>query len=80
MDYGDGGRIEAYGLEAPVRIEVLAASHPICAGLGDGFTLTDELYLYPVHQEDVVPLLRRGSAPTQPFGTACLAASSGTPW
>ena len=44
------------------RIEVVETGHPICAGLEDGFELTDELYLCPVFEDDVVPLMR-SSAP-----------------
>ena len=36
---------------------VLAADHPVCAGVGD-FALDDELYCCPVFDADVVPLLR----------------------
>lgn len=42
-------------------IEVVAHGHPVCEGLGDGFTLTDELYLCPVNEADVTPLLRSGA-------------------
>lgn len=34
--------------------------HPICAGLEDGFDITDELFLYPVLADRVTPLLRTG--------------------
>jgi type 1 glutamine amidotransferase len=37
-------------------VEVVAPDHPVCAGVGQ-FDLTDELYLCPVFEEDVVPLL-----------------------
>jgi len=33
-------------------------THPVLAGLEDGFELTDELYLFPLLEDDVVPLLR----------------------
>ncbi len=52
--YPDSG----YQFDVTHRVEVLDADHPVCAGLGDGFTLTDELYLFPVLEDDVVPLLR----------------------
>lgn len=39
-------------------IEVLDAGHPICAGLPPTFTITDEVYLYPVLEDDVQPLMR----------------------
>jgi trehalose utilization protein len=40
------------------RVEVIDRSHPVCAGLGDGFELTDELYCFPVAEDEVVPLMR----------------------
>jgi uncharacterized protein len=52
--YPDSG----YRLHEPHHVEVVDAAHPICAGLGDGFDLTDELYLCPVFSDDVVPLMR----------------------
>ena len=52
--YPDSG----YLFDVTHRVEVLDPSHPITAGLGDGFTITDELYLFPVLTDEVVPLLR----------------------
>ena len=40
------------------RITVLDKSHPIVAGLGDGFDIVDETYLCPYAEDSVVPLLR----------------------
>ena len=54
VDYPDSG----YRFDVRHRVEVLDPAHPVCAGLGDGFELTDELYLFPVLSADVVPLLR----------------------
>ena len=54
VSYPDSG----YLFDVTHRVEVLDPDHPMCAGLGDGFELTDELYLYPVLTESVVPLLR----------------------
>jgi uncharacterized protein len=54
VSYPDSG----YRFDVTHQVEVLDPSHPICDGLGDGFTLTDELYLYPVLTDSVVPLLR----------------------
>ena len=54
VNYPDSG----YRFDVTHRVEVLDPTHPICRGLADGFTLTDELYLYPVLSDDVVPLLR----------------------
>ncbi|MDX1734487.1 MAG: ThuA domain-containing protein [Halioglobus sp.] len=39
------------------RISVVA-QHPVTAGLPDTFEMTDELYLCPVFEDDVEPLLR----------------------
>lgn len=38
----------------------VVADHPVTAGLGDGFTITDELYLTRIDEEDKLPLLRSG--------------------
>ena len=40
------------------NVSVLDTQHPIAAGLGEGFQLTDELYLYEVFENDIAPLLR----------------------
>jgi uncharacterized protein len=50
---------------ARYTVRVLAADHPVCAGVGD-FELDDELYCCPVFDADVVPLLR-ASAVDGPF-------------
>ncbi|MDH3755607.1 MAG: ThuA domain-containing protein [Acidimicrobiia bacterium] len=39
-------------------VEVLDPGHPISAGLGDSFEITDELYLFPIFESHVVPLFR----------------------
>lgn len=52
--YPDSG----YRFDVHHHVEVLAPDHPVCDGLGDGFDLTDELYLFPVLEDDVVPLMR----------------------
>lgn len=52
--YPDSG----YRFDVTHRVTVLDPRHPVCEGLGDGFELTDELYLYPVLEDSVVPLLR----------------------
>ncbi len=53
-----------YQFDVTHRVSVLDPAHPVCAGLGEGFTLTDELYLLPVLDHDVVPLLRTDAALT----------------
>lgn len=40
------------------RVRVVAPEHPVVAGLGDGFEIEDELYLFRVFEDDVTPLLR----------------------
>jgi uncharacterized protein len=52
--YPDSG----YVFDVTHHVSVIDPTHPICAGLGTGFDLTDELYCYPVLTDSVVPLLR----------------------
>lgn len=47
-----------YTREVEHRIEPIDASHPICAGLGGGFDIVDEVYLHPVLLDRVTPILR----------------------
>lgn len=54
VDYPDSG----YRFDVTHTVEVLAPEHPVCAGLGPTFSLTDELYCFPVFTDSVVPLLR----------------------
>jgi type 1 glutamine amidotransferase len=54
VDYPDSG----YRFDVTHTIEVLDPTHPVCAGLGRSFTLTDELYCFPVLADEVVPLMR----------------------
>jgi type 1 glutamine amidotransferase len=60
----DGIDLPASGYRFGVthEIEVVDPGHPICAGLDPVFTLTDELYLFPVIESDVTPLLRSRAA------------------
>ncbi len=44
------------------RVRVEAHGHPVVAGLGDGFEITDELYLCEIFEEELVPLLRSDHA------------------
>lgn len=53
-DWPDSG----YRMDAPHHVRVVAPDHPVCAGLGTGFDLVDELYCAPVDEQAVVPLLR----------------------
>lgn len=69
--YPDSG----YRFDVTHRVEVLEPAHPVCAGLGDGFELTDELYCFPVLEGDVVALLRTtfDTADASQFSSADLA-------
>lgn len=71
-DYPDSG----YRFEVTHSVEVVAPEHPVCAGLGMQFTLTDELYCYPVLDDPAAtPLLRTtfDTAETSQFFSADLA-------
>jgi type 1 glutamine amidotransferase len=47
-----------YTEELPHRISCIDPSHPLCAGVEDGFDIVDEMYLNPVLDDDKVPLFR----------------------
>ena len=69
--YPDSG----YRFDVTHTVEVLAPEHPVCAGLGASFTLTDELYCFPVVEQSVTPLLRTTfpTSDTSQFWSADLA-------
>lgn len=54
VEYPDSG----YRHEVTHEVEVLDPSHPICAGIEPRFTLTDEVYLFPVLEDAVNPIMR----------------------
>ncbi len=54
VQYPDSG----YVFDVEHTIEVLEPHHPICRAIAPSFTLTDELYCFPVFEDDVVPLMR----------------------
>ena len=54
VDYPDSG----YRHDVTHTIDVLDPSHPICAGIDSSFTITDEVYLFPVLESRVRPLMR----------------------
>jgi type 1 glutamine amidotransferase len=54
VEYPDSG----YRHDVTHTVEVLDPDHPICAGIGDTFTITDEVYLFPVLEHEVQPLMR----------------------
>jgi type 1 glutamine amidotransferase len=56
-----GGRAwpdSGYRFDVTHTVEVLEPDHPLAAGLPDVFEITDELYLFPVLAEQVVPVMR----------------------
>lgn len=54
VDYPDSG----YLFDVEHTVTVIDRTHPVCEGLGESFTLVDELYCYPVFESDVFPLMR----------------------
>ena len=40
------------------HVSVCPPRHPVATGLGDGFDIVDELYLFPVDEDRVIPILR----------------------
>lgn len=54
VHYPDSG----YRHDVTHTIEVLDTSHPICEGIAPTFTITDEVYLFPVLEHEVQPLMR----------------------
>ena len=69
--YPDSG----YRFDVRHTVEVLQPDHPVCAGLGDSFTLTDELYCFPVLEHTITPLMRTtfDTADASKFSSADLA-------
>ena len=58
-----GTRRQDSGYRHEVTHEVnVVADHPVTRGVPKTFSITDELYLYEVFENDVVPLLRSGHA------------------
>ena len=54
VEYPDSG----YRFDVTHTVEVLDPGHPVCAGLGERFEITDELYCFPVLEDSVTPLMR----------------------
>jgi type 1 glutamine amidotransferase len=52
--YPDSG----YRHEVTHTVEVLDPGHPICGGIDATFQITDEVYLFPVLEDRVEPLMR----------------------
>jgi type 1 glutamine amidotransferase len=47
-----------YTAEVPHRVSCIEPSHPLCAGVEDGFDIVDEVYLNPVLEDRIRPLFR----------------------
>jgi type 1 glutamine amidotransferase len=47
-----------YTEEVSQRISCIDPSHPICAGVEDGFEIVDEVYLNPILEDRITPLFR----------------------
>lgn len=54
VEYPDSG----YRHDVTHTVEVIDPNHPICEGLDPSFEITDEVYLFPVFEESVTPLMR----------------------
>jgi uncharacterized protein len=63
-----------YHFDVTHHVSVLEPDHPVCAGVDDGFELTDELYMVPVLEDSMQPLLRTDAPMTSDhFYSAALA-------
>jgi uncharacterized protein len=63
-----------YHFEVTHHVSVIDPDHPICQGVEQNFELTDELYLVPIFEDKVVPLLRTDAPMTADhFFSAALA-------
>jgi len=51
-----------YRHDVPHHVRVVDADHPVNAGLGEGFDIVDELYLFRAFEDRVHPLLRSDHA------------------
>lgn len=77
MMRGSARQDSGYRHQVTHRVEVLA-DHPVTHGVDPEFTITDELYLYEVYEDSVVPLLRSDYAFVRDnFYSAALAVRDG---
>jgi uncharacterized protein len=53
----DGWPDSGYRHDVTQRLTVVDTEHPVTAGLDGGFELTDEVYLCPIDDDDVAPLI-----------------------
>lgn len=72
-DWPDSG----YAFDVSHHLVPADPGHPVLAGLGGGLTLTDELYLAPVIEDDLTPLLRSDATFTDDRFWSSAAAISG---
>lgn len=61
QDWPDSG----YAFDVAQRLSPVGPGHPVLDGLEGGLTLTDEIYLAPVLEDEVVPLLRSDASFTE---------------
>jgi len=54
IDLPDSG----YRHDVTHTVDVVDPGHPVCDGVPSSFEITDELYLYPVDEASVTPLMR----------------------
>lgn len=47
-----------YTAEVSHHVSCIDPSHPVCAGVEDGFDILDEMYLNPILEDKIVPLFR----------------------
>lgn len=63
-----------YHFDVTHHVSVLNPGHAVCEGVADGFELTDELYLVPIFEDSIQPLLRTDAPMTADhFYSAALA-------
>lgn len=54
VSYPDSG----YRFDATQEIKVVDPDHPVCKGIPESFTITDEAYICPIFEDSVTPILR----------------------
>jgi type 1 glutamine amidotransferase len=62
------------------HVSCLEPSHPISAGLDDGFDVEDELFLLPVLEDEVVPMFKTDYDQTATAYFSAELAVQGNPW
>ena len=54
VNYPDSG----YRFDTTQEIRVVDPDHPICEGIPESFTITDEAYICPIFEDSITPVLR----------------------